>query len=216
MKGKNGNGQRPPIGDHDPGIAEPESREAVQKPSRAEKRRPGPADPLAREEEQQLDFSLRPRSLAEFVGQKRLKQVLGMSIEAARKRGEALDHVLFSAPPGLGKTSLAHIIARELGVNLRITSGPAIERAGDLAAIVSDLDQGDVLFIDEIHRLARVVEEILYPAMEDFELNIGDGGLRAQYCRRPGAGCTDHEACGQAVHNGRRDDPLGPSKFSPT
>jgi Holliday junction DNA helicase RuvB len=95
-----------------------------------------------------------------------------MSIEAARKRGEALDHTLFSAPPGLGKTSLAHIIARELGVNLRVTSGPAIERAGDLAAIVSDLDQGDVLFIDEIHRLARVVEEILYPAMEDFELNI--------------------------------------------
>jgi Holliday junction DNA helicase RuvB len=95
-----------------------------------------------------------------------------MSIEAARKRGEPLDHALFSAPPGLGKTSLAHIIARELGVNLRVTSGPAIERAGDLAAIVSDLDQGDVLFIDEIHRLARVVEEILYPAMEDFELNI--------------------------------------------
>jgi holliday junction DNA helicase RuvB len=120
----------------------------------------------------QLDYSLRPRSLAEFVGQERIKKVLGMSIAAARQRGEALDHVLFSAPPGLGKTSLAHIIARELGVNLRVTSGPAIERAGDLAAIVSDLDQGDVLFIDEIHRLARVVEEILYPAMEDFELNI--------------------------------------------
>src|SRR6185437_14166091 len=124
------------------------------------------------EEEHQLDYSLRPRSLAEFVGQERIKKVLGMSIAAARQRGEALDHVLFSAPPGLGKTSLAHIIARELGVNLRVTSGPAIERAGDLAAIVSDLDKGDVLFIDEIHRLARVVEEILYPAMEDFELNI--------------------------------------------
>ena len=110
--------------------------------------------------------------MAEFVGQERLKQVLWMSIEAARIRGEALDHVLFSAPPGLGKTSLAHIIARELGVNLRITSGPAIGRAGDLAAIVSDLDEGDVLFIDEIHRLSHVVEEILYPAMEDFELNI--------------------------------------------
>ena len=94
-----------------------------------------------------------------------------MSIEAARKRGEPLDHTLFSAP-GLGKTSLAHIIARELGVNLRVTAGPAIERAGDLAAIVSDLGEGDVLFIDEIHRLARVVEEILYPATEDFELNI--------------------------------------------
>ena len=95
-----------------------------------------------------------------------------MSIEAARQRGEVLDHVLFSGPPGLGKTSLAHIIARELGVNMRSTSGPAIERAGDLAAIVSDLEEGDVLFIDEIHRLARPVEEMLYPAMEDFELNI--------------------------------------------
>jgi holliday junction DNA helicase RuvB len=127
---------------------------------------------LANEEDRQHDYSLRPRSLAEFVGQERLRKVLAMSIEAARRRGEPLDHVLFSAPPGLGKTSLAHIIARELGVNLRVTSGPAIERAGDLAAIVNDLDEGDVLFIDEIHRLARVVEEILYPAMEDFELNI--------------------------------------------
>jgi Holliday junction DNA helicase RuvB len=95
-----------------------------------------------------------------------------MSIEAARQRGEVLDHVLFSGPPGLGKTSLAHIIARERGVSMRSTSGPAIERAGDLAAIVSGLDEGDVLFIDEIHRLARPVEEVLYPAMEDFELNI--------------------------------------------
>lgn len=130
-----------------------------------------PAAPSS-DEEHQLDLSLRPRSLEEFIGQERIKKVLGMSIEAARKRGEVLDHVLFSGPPGLGKTSLAHIIARELGVNLRSTSGPAIERAGDLAAIVNDLDKGDVLFIDEIHRLARVVEEILYPAMEDFELNI--------------------------------------------
>jgi Holliday junction DNA helicase RuvB len=124
------------------------------------------------EQERQIDFSLRPRSLTEFMGQERLKKVLGMSIGAARQRGEVLDHVLFSGPPGLGKTSLAHIIARELGVNLRVTSGPAIERAGDLAAIVNDLEKGDLLFIDEIHRLARVVEEILYPAMEDFELNI--------------------------------------------
>jgi Holliday junction DNA helicase RuvB len=128
--------------------------------------------PVVGEEEQKLDLSLRPHSLAEFVGQERLKRVLGMSIEAARKRAEVLDHVLFSGPPGLGKTSLAHIIARELGVNVRTTSGPAIERAGDLAAIVADLEKGDVLFIDEIHRLARVVEEILYPAMEDYELNI--------------------------------------------
>jgi len=130
------------------------------------------AEAASVEEDRALDLSLRPRSLSEFVGQERTKKILGMSIEAARGRGEPLDHVLFSGPPGLGKTSLAHIIARELGVNLRSTSGPAIERAGDLAAIVADLDRGDVLFIDEIHRLARPVEEILYPAMEDFELNI--------------------------------------------
>jgi holliday junction DNA helicase RuvB len=138
-------------------------------PSKRNKAAPG-AVPSS--EDHELDLSLRPRSLTEFVGQERIKKVLGMSIEAARKRGEVLDHVLFSGPPGLGKTSLAHIIARELGVNLRSTSGPAIERAGDLAAVVNDLDKGDVLFIDEIHRLARAVEEILYPAMEDFELNI--------------------------------------------
>jgi holliday junction DNA helicase RuvB len=156
-------------------ISGPEQQRATSRPARARtKSKPGGggAAPAADEEERQLDYSLRPRSLAEFIGQQRIKQVLGMSIEAARKRGEPLDHTLFSAPPGLGKTSLAHIIARELGVNLRVTSGPAIERAGDLAAIVSDLGRGDVLFIDEIHRLARVVEEILYPAMEDFELNI--------------------------------------------
>jgi holliday junction DNA helicase RuvB len=147
---------------------------AVRPPPVGTKRKQGRGGVAAvgSEEERELDYALRPRSLAEFVGQRRLKQVLGMSIEAARQRGEALDHTLFSAPPGLGKTSLAHIMARELGVNLRVTSGPAIERAGDLAAIVSDLAQGDVLFIDEIHRLARVVEEILYPAMEDFELNL--------------------------------------------
>jgi len=131
-----------------------------------------PASSHEDEGERAFDLSLRPRTLGDFVGQERLKRVLGMSIEAARQRGEVLDHVLFSGPPGLGKTSLAHIIARELGVNLRATSGPAIERAGDLAAIVNDLDGGDVLFIDEIHRLARPVEEVLYPAMEDFELNI--------------------------------------------
>jgi len=124
------------------------------------------------EEDRALDLSLRPRVLGEFVGQERTRKILGMSIEAARQRGEVLDHVLFSGPPGLGKTSLAHIIARERGVSMRSTSGPAVERAGDLAAIVSGLDEGDVLFIDEIHRLARPVEEVLYPAMEDFELNI--------------------------------------------
>jgi len=118
------------------------------------------------EEERQLDDSLRPRSLAEFIGQQRIKQVLGMSIEAAQTR-RATRPTLFSASPALGKSSLAHIIARELGVNVRVTAGPAIERADDLAAIVSDLGRGGVLVIEVIHRLARVVEEILYPAMED-------------------------------------------------
>jgi holliday junction DNA helicase RuvB len=134
------------------------------------------------DEEQKLDLSLRPRTLGDFVGQERLKKILGMSIQATRARGDVLDHVLLSGPPGLGKTSLAHIIARELSVNFRQTSGPAIERAGDLAALVVDLQDGDVLFIDEIHRLARPVEEVLYPAMEDFQLNIvvGKGpGARA-------------------------------------
>ncbi len=148
------------------------------KGSKADPGAPGAADgaraiaPAVADQEVALDLSLRPRTLQEFIGQERIKRVLGISIEAARKRADVLDHVLFSGPPGLGKTSLAHIIARELGVNLRSTSGPAIERAGDLAAIVNDLERGDVLFIDEIHRLARAVEEILYPAMEDFELNI--------------------------------------------
>jgi Holliday junction DNA helicase RuvB len=172
-KSRNANGGGPPSVSNGAGISGSEPSDAAQRPSLSSSRAARAQPPaVANEEEHQLDYSLRPRSLAEFVGQERIKKVLAMSIEAARKRGEPLDHVLFSAPPGLGKTSLAHIIARELGVNLRVTSGPAIERAGDLAAIVNDLDQGDVLFIDEIHRLARVVEEILYPAMEDFELNI--------------------------------------------
>ncbi len=146
---------------------------AARKPHAVRDRDRAPLEsPAAVEEEVVFDLSLRPRSLDDFIGQERLKKILGMSIDAARQRGEVLDHVLFAGPPGLGKTSLAHIIARELGVNLRATSGPAIERAGDLAAIVNDLDEGDVLFIDEIHRLARQIEEILYPAMEDFELNI--------------------------------------------
>jgi len=173
VKSRNANGGGPPIADNDAERSGSNPADAAEQlastPPTADRARP-PA--LANEEDREHDYSLRPRSLAEFVGQERLRKVLAMSIEAARQRGEPLDHVLFSAPPGLGKTSLAHIIARELGVNLRVTSGPAIERAGDLASIVNDLDEGDVLFIDEIHRLARVVEEILYPAMEDFELNI--------------------------------------------
>lgn len=123
------------------------------------------------------DVALRPQLLAEFVGQRQACQNLGVFIEAARARKEALDHVLLSGPPGLGKTTLAQIIARELGVNFKSTSGPVIAKAGDLAALLTNLEAGDVLFIDEIHRLSPAVEEILYPAMEDFELDliIGEG-----------------------------------------
>jgi Holliday junction DNA helicase RuvB len=129
---------------------------------------PAPAD----EREQAEDASLRPRRLDEFVGQRELKEHLAVVLEAARRRGQAADHLLFAGPPGVGKTSLSAIVATEMGVRLHVTSGPALERAGDLAAILSKLDDGDVLFIDEIHRLSRVVEEILYPAMEDFQLDI--------------------------------------------
>ncbi|HZQ83496.1 MAG TPA: Holliday junction branch migration DNA helicase RuvB [Acidimicrobiales bacterium] len=126
------------------------------------------ADPVEAAEEQ----SIRPRRLAEFVGQPQLRQHLEIVLEAARRRGQAVDHLLFAGPPGLGKTSLAGIVAAEMGVGLRVTSGPALVRAGDLAAILTDLNEGDVLFIDEIHRLGRAVEEILYPAMEDYQLDL--------------------------------------------
>ncbi len=124
------------------------------------------------EEERQFDASLRPKTLVEFVGQSALKDRLSIFIEAAKKRKEHLDHVLFSGPPGLGKTTLSYIIANELGVAVTATSGPAIERPGDLAAILTNLSEHDVLFIDEIHRLNRIIEEVLYPAMEDFKLDI--------------------------------------------
>lgn len=123
-------------------------------------------------EEERLEGSLRPRTLSEYIGQAAIKQNLQIAIEAAKQRGDVLDHLLFCGPPGLGKTSLSHIIAREMDVHIHATTGPVIERPGDLAAILTNLEQGDVLFIDEIHRLNHVVEELLYPAMEDFQLDL--------------------------------------------
>lgn len=128
--------------------------------------------PGKKREDVRLDGLLRPQQLAEFTGQERLKANLSILIEAAKGREESLDHVLFHGPPGLGKTTLAHVVANEMNVNIRITAGPAIERAGDLAAILTNMRAGDILFIDEVHRLGRAVEEILYPAMEDFVLDI--------------------------------------------
>jgi len=130
-----------------------------------------PLDPKPKPDDR-VDNALRPQHLSDLIGQHQVKENLSILIEAARQREEALDHVLFYGPPGLGKTTFAHILANEMNVNIRVTSGPAIERAGDLAAILTNLRAGDILFIDEIHRLGRAVEEVLYPAMEDFSLDI--------------------------------------------
>src|ERR671919_1495240 len=135
---------------------------------------PGRARPLDPESkpDDRVDNALRPQKLSDLIGQDQVKENLAILIAAARQRCEALDHVLFYGPPGLGKTTLAHVVANEMGVNIKITAGPVIERAGDLAAILTNLRAGDILFIDEVHRLGRAVEEVLYPAMEDYALDI--------------------------------------------
>ena len=136
------------------------------------------------------DLNLRPKTLSEYIGQDKVKENMSIYIEAAKKRGEPLDHVLLYGPPGLGKTTLSAIIAHEMGVNIRITSGPAIEKPGDLAALLTNLSENDVLFIDEIHRLSRAIEEVLYPALEDYALDIiiGKGPSRSEE-RRVGKEC---------------------------
>src|ERR671921_1557243 len=150
----------------------PEANSAIRSSSEPRSSTDRAVTPRQLVEDVPVERSLRPRRLAEYIGQERVKETLQIFIDAAKQRGESLDHVLLYGPPGLGKTTLAAIIAVEMGVSLRVTSGPAIERQGDLVSILTNLQPGDVLFIDEIHRLNRVVEEVLYPAMEDFAVDI--------------------------------------------
>src|ERR1019366_7932194 len=155
------------------------------------------------------EVTLRPRALLEFIGQPKLKETLGVFLQAARPRREPLDHVLLCGPPGLGKTTLAHIIAREMGAQIRVTSGPVLEKAGDLAAILTNLAPGDVLFVDEIHRMPPAVEEILYPAMEDGKLDLVIGtGPGARTAPAPAVhGAVRHHAPARLLRRrGARDD----------
>ena len=165
-----------------------------------------PVAPVPLEEEVTLDSSLRPRMLSEYIGQTQVKDNLSILLEAARAREEAADHVLLYGPPGLGKTTLANIIARELGVHIHTTSGPAIERAGDLAAILTNIDERDVLFIDEIHRLNHSVEEILYPAMEDFAIDVMIG--RGPSARSLRLSLKPFTVVGATTRAGRISSPL--------